>query len=51
MKFDVIIIGAGQAGLSIKGDQSYYPAKDEIASYLVTYANIFSLPVQCNTVV
>lgn len=98
MKYDVIIIGAGQAGLSmgyflqqtnlsflilengkgigevwkkrydslklftprsysslpgleLKGNQSIYPTKNEIAEYLFSYAETFSLPVQLNTVV
>ncbi|KAA0549848.1 SidA/IucD/PvdA family monooxygenase [Bacillus sp. BGMRC 2118] len=98
MMYDVVIIGAGQAGLSIgyylkkaevsfllldksteigaswrsrydslklftprsystlpglqlTGNENSYPNKDEIADYLVTYANTYTLPVQLNTVV
>lgn len=98
MKYDVIIIGAGQAGLKIgyylkksnlsflildkgkeigevwksrydslilfstrtysslpglifEGDQNSYPTKDEVATYLCTYAKKYGLPVQLDTTV
>ncbi|WP_400242362.1 flavin-containing monooxygenase [Niallia sp. JL1B1071] len=36
-------------GLTLTGDSEAYPTKDEIAAYLVDYANAFSLPIRLNT--
>jgi|HigsolmetaAR203D_1030402.scaffolds.fasta_scaffold00154_51 putative flavoprotein involved in K+ transport len=36
-------------GLPLEGDQNGYPAKDEIADYLESYAARFALPVQLDT--
>ena len=36
-------------GLSLTGDPEGYPAKDELANYLETYAGTFSLPIRLNT--
>ncbi|HEO8418660.1 TPA: NAD(P)-binding domain-containing protein [Yersinia enterocolitica] len=36
-------------GLALTGESSDYPSKNDIAAYLVDYANTFSLPIQLNT--
>lgn len=38
-------------GMIFEGDQEAFPSKDEIADYLETYANHFSLPIQLRTYV
>ncbi|MFD0770245.1 flavin-containing monooxygenase [Bacillus sp. CGMCC 1.60114] len=38
-------------GMKLEGDENAFPTKDEIADYLETYVNYFSLPVQMETTV
>lgn len=38
-------------GLTLKGDPSDYPTKDEVGDYLSRYAKTFSLPVKLQTVI
>lgn len=52
-RYDSLILFTPRAysslpGLTLKGDPSGFPTKDEIANYLENYARTFDLPIQSN---
>jgi putative flavoprotein involved in K+ transport len=53
-RYDSLVLFSPRAysslpGMDLPGDPEGFPTKDEIAKYLETYANYFSIPIHLNT--